>query len=271
MERVTTIDGEDEGRETLSFWRSGAVLLRGAAGRALDLVLPPSCPACRARTGSTGGLCVACWQKVTFLERPWCERLGTPLPLDLGAGILSAAAVADPPIFGRARSAVAYAGVVPDLVQSFKYRDRTDLAPMFGAWMARAFVDLADGADVLVPIPLHWSRLMARRFNQAAMLGHALSARVGVPCRTDLLERRRRTPRQVGLGERDRHNNVRGAFLVPPARRDAVAGRGVVLVDDVLTTGATLSAASRALLAAGARSVDVMTLARVVGPVRSDI
>ncbi|WP_288198156.1 ComF family protein [uncultured Pleomorphomonas sp.] len=255
-------------RPTLSLGVLGAAgrLARAACGEIADLVLPPACPVCRARLGSAGGLCADCWQGVRFLERPWCERLGTPLPIDLGPGILSAAAVADPPAFARARSAVSYEGPVPDLVHALKYADRTDLAPMLGAWMARAAHELVADADMLVPVPLHWGRLARRRFNQAALLAHEVGRLTGLPVATRLLLRSRRTPRQVGLGRDERARNMRGAFAVPDGKRMELAGRRPVLVDDVLTTGATLEAATRALLAAGAAAVDVLTLARVVAP-----
>lgn len=231
-----------------------------------DLVLPPACPVCRTRIGSPGGLCADCWGKVRFLERPWCERLGTPLPLDLGPGILSAAAIADPPAFARARSAVAYEGPVPDLVQALKYSDHTDLAPMLGAWMARAAHELVGDADMLLPIPLHFTRLARRRFNQAALLAGVVGGITGLPVRSDILVRSRRTPPQVGLGRDDRARNMRGAFAVPERRKAGIAGRKLILVDDVLTTGATLEAATRVLIKAGAGRVDVLTLARVVAP-----
>lgn len=241
-------------------------LVRATCGEIANLVLPPACPVCRARLGSAGGLCTDCWQAVRFLERPWCERLGTPLPIDLGPGILSAAAIADPPAFARARSAVAYEGPVPDLVHALKYTDRTDLAPMLGAWMARAAHELVADADMLVPVPLHWGRLARRRFNQSALLAHEVSRLTGLPVATRLLLRTRRTPQQVGLGRNERARNMRGAFAVPEGKKAALAGRRPILVDDVLTTGATLEAATRALLAAGATAVDVLTLARVVAP-----
>jgi ComF family protein len=241
-------------------------LLRAAGREIADLVLPPACPVCRVRLGSPAGLCADCWRKVRFLERPWCERLGTPLPLDLGPGILSAAAVADPPVYARARSAVSYEGPVPDLVQALKYGDRTDLAPMLGAWMARAAHELVADADLLLPVPLHWTRLARRRFNQAAMLSREVGRLTGLPVATDILLRARRTPPQVGLGRDGRIRNMHGAFVVPAGRIAALAGRRPILVDDVLTTGATLEAAARTLLSAGAIAVDVLTLARVVAP-----
>lgn len=262
------IDTQKSRRWTAHFGALASVvwLARRACSEVADLVLPPACPVCRNRLGSAGGLCADCWQTVRFLEHPWCERLGTPLPIDLGPGILSAAAIADPPVFARARSAVSYEGPVPDLVHALKYADRTDLAPMLGAWMARVAHELVADADLLVPIPLHWGRLASRRFNQAALLAHEVGRLTGLPVATRLLLRTRRTPQQVGLGRDDRARNMRGAFSVPDNKKAALAGCRPILVDDVLTTGATLEAATRALLAAGATSVDVLTLARVVAP-----
>jgi ComF family protein len=152
------------------------------------------------------------------------------------------------------------------LVVGFKHADRTFAVPAFGAWLARAGAELVGDGDVIVPVSLHRWRLAARRYNQAALLAQSLARYTGGACAVDALRRLRPTPSQGGLGRLARARNVRGAFAVPPSRRGLVDGRRVLLVDDVLTTGATVEAASRALLAAGARAVDVLTLARVVRP-----
>ena len=269
---MSVTGGRDGGRSAVFGRMSGVFARHGrparltrSLGRALvDLVLPPVCPACRAPVGSAPGLCLDCWTTVTFFEEPWCERLGTPLPVDLGPGTLSAEAVATPPVFGRSRAAVAYDGVVPRLVQAFKYGDRLDLAPMFAAWTARAGRDLLADCDLVVPVPLHRWRLLGRRYNQAAVLAARLARLAGRPYRPLVLVRRRSTRRQVGLSQASRAQNMAGAFAVPGWARSSVKGRRVLLVDDVYTTGATVSAACRALLRAGASQVDVLTLARVV-------
>ena len=245
--------------------------VRAALGFALDFGLPPLCPACRGLVADDGGLCAACWAQLSFIAPPFCERLGTPFGYDPGPGVLSTEAVANPPGFARARAAVRYDDIASALVHALKYGDRLDLAPTMGRWMARAGRELTDGADALVPVPLHWRRLWARRFNQAAALARASSQSCGVPVLDDALKRIRATPQQVGLKRADRAANVQGAFRVPDEGSPAVAGRRLVLVDDVLTSGATLDACARALLRAGAAQVDVLTFARVVDPLRAPI
>ena len=231
------------------------------------LGLPPLCPACRAPLGDPGGLCAACWSQLSFIAPPYCERLGIPFVYDPGPGILSMQAIADPPAYTRARAAVRYDDVARALVHAFKYGDRLDLAPTMGGWMARAGRELLADADSLVPVPLHWRRLWARRFNQSAALARIMATTSGVPMLDDVIRRVRATPQQVGLPRAQRATNVEGAFRVPTRRRVDVHGRRLVLVDDVLTSGATVDTCARALLRAGAANVDVIVFARVVDSV----
>lgn len=238
--------------------------LRATCSAVVDTALPMTCPACGLLTGNSRGLCVGCWSSLRFLEEPWCDRLGTPFPYDLGPGALSAAAIADPPVFARARSAVAHEDKAAALIHALKYADRTDLAPLIAALMARAGRDLLPSTDLIVPVPLHRFRLLSRRYNQSALLARELAAATGKPHAPTVLVRKRATRQQVGLSREGRADNVRGAFLVPPRARPRLAGRSVLLVDDVFTTGATVSAATRALLRGGAREVNVLTFARVV-------
>jgi ComF family protein len=245
--------------------------LRGALGIVLDVGLPPLCPACREPLGEHGGLCAACWAKLSFIAPPYCERLGIPFAYDPGPGILSMEAIADPPAYRKARAAVRYDDVARTLVHSLKYGDRMDLAPTLGAWMASAGRPLLAEADALVPVPLHWRRLWARRFNQSAALAQAVARRSGLPARHDLLRRVKPTPQQVGLSRAEREHNVQGAFKVPPAAKGEIVGRRLIVVDDVLTSGATADACCRALLRAGAAQVDVLVFARVVQAARVPI
>src|ERR1700722_8615693 len=230
---------------------------------ALDAIYPPTCLACRAATAQTGALCPECWRHMRFIERPFCERLGTPFEQDLGPGLLSPQAIADPPVFARARAVARFEdGPARRLVHRLKYSDRAELARPMGAWMARAGADVLGDADVIAPVPLHARRLWARRFNQAAALAREIAHRSGKPFEPALLQRVKATRSQVGLSREQRIANLQGAFRAAPGAR--IRGRRVARVDDVLTSGATANAAARALLRAGAAEVDLIVFARVV-------
>ncbi len=237
---------------------------------AVDLALPQLCAACREPVEGRG-LCPACWSKLSFITRPYCARLGIPFVYDPGPGILSMEAIADPPAYHRARAAVRFDDVARALVHGLKYGDRLDLAPMMGRWVSHAGREILAEADALVPVPLHWRRLWARRFNQSAMLAAAISKESGVPIAAGALKRVKPTAQQVGLSRTERAQNVQGAFRVPPEGKAAVAGRRLVLVDDVRTSGATVDGCARALLRAGAANVDVLIFARVAEPLRASI
>ncbi|MEI8144488.1 MAG: ComF family protein [Alphaproteobacteria bacterium] len=231
---------------------------------ALDLLLPAVCAACRDPVADHNALCPSCWKQVSFISEPVCERLGTPLPFDIGPGALSPAAIANPPDFDRARAAFRYDAVGRALIHALKYGDRQEVGPVLARWMARAGHRLLTDADALVPVPLHWTRLFSRRFNQAAELARAVAAISGVAYEPQLLVRGKRTRHQIGLSKAARATNVQGAFKVSPERLGWVRGRRIILVDDVLTTGATVAACTRALRRAGAVRIDVLTAARVV-------
>jgi ComF family protein len=243
-----------------------APVLRHLARAATDLVFPPSCLGCRQATEAHGSLCASCWSKVRFIERPFCERLGVPFPVDLGKeGLLSPEAVANPPVYGRARAVAHFDdGPVRHLVHRLKYGDRMELAKPLGGWMARAGSELLLDADLIVPVPLHQGRLMSRQFNQAEVLARAISNASGVPEDAFCLARVKATQSQVRLTRSQRALNVQGAFRVPDDMAARIEGRAIVLVDDVMTSGSTANAASRALLRAKARRVDVLVFARVV-------
>jgi ComF family protein len=243
-----------------------AVGLKRGGSRLLDIVLPPRCLKCGTAIDAVGAMCADCWPDVAFLAPPHCAACGLPFEFDLGPEALCGACARERPVFARARAAFRYEDGSKDLILRFKHADRTDAAPAFARWMARAGDALVADADLIAPVPLHWLRLFARRYNQAALLASALGALSGKPAVNDLLLRRRRTPSQGGLGATARRRNVAGAFTVHPRHRVRVADKRVLLVDDVLTTGATATACAGALLRAGAATVDVLTLARVVRP-----
>lgn len=230
---------------------------------AADLALPPICVSCHAQIDGHNLLCPGCWWRVNFIRPPVCDRLGSPLPFASEERPVSSAALANPPVFDRARAAACYDGVMRDLIHGMKFLDRHEGARLFGRMLADAARDLLPDAEVIVPMPLSWSRLVWRRFNQAALLAQALGRETGLPVELMALKRVRATASQVGLSFDERRRNVDGAFAVSPRRREKIAGRRVLLVDDVVTTGATANACAAALKAAGARGVDVVSLARV--------
>jgi ComF family protein len=240
--------------------------LAHAFARALDSVLPQRCLKCGVVVAAQGGaaLCPACWQTLSFLGAPCCACCGQPFDFDLGPDALCGACTQAPPAFDRARSVLRYDEASRDLILAFKHADRTSLTPAFAAWLKRAGDDLIPDADIIVPVPLHWSRLFGRRYNQAALLAMALGALTGKAVIPDLLTRRRATAKQGHLGRLARQRNVAGAFVLHPRRLQTLAGKRVLLIDDVITTGATVTSCAKVLRQAGAQAVDVLALARVI-------
>jgi ComF family protein len=211
-----------------------------------------------------GGLCAKCWPEVDFIAQPRCDCCGSPFPFEAEDGLICGSCYEHPPSWRKARSVFRYGGQSRKLVLAFKHGDRIDAAPGFARWMQRAGSDILGEIDLLVPVPLHRWRLFLRRYNQAAILANELGDVAGLKVMPDLLIRTRRTQSQGQLGRGERAGNVKGVFRVRNSRRSALEGKAVLLVDDVLTSGATANECARTLLENGARSVDVLTLARVV-------
>lgn len=249
-------------------WLTGRV---GQLGRvALDLLLPPHCAGCDTQVEAPGQLCAACFGRISFITEPCCARCGVPFAHAGEAGPEGAcvACVLNPPPWGQARAALLYDDASRRLVLPFKYADRTDLAAALAPSMARAGAALLGAADLLVPVPLHRRRLLSRRYNQAVLLARALGRLSGVAVLPDALARLRVTPQLASLAAAERARVVRGAFAVRPLRAPAILGRRILLIDDLLTSGATSGACTQALLAAGAAAVDVLVAARVPDPRR---
>ena len=242
--------------------RSPGALRRAAAALA-DLIMPPLCLACHKPLASHDALRPRCWGKIDFIRRPLCDRLGLPMPYDTGGTMISAAAAADPPDYDRARAVARFDGVMRELVHDLKFRDRHQGGRLLGRWLAQAGAELLIDADVIVPVPLPRGRLIRRRFNQSAILGLEVARLARVGYAPLALVRTRKTPPQVGLTRAQRRRNVAGAFAVPTERLPDIAGAKVLLVDDVITTGATVGACARTLKRAGASHVDVLALAIV--------
>lgn len=232
---------------------------------ALNLLLPPHCSACDVRVETAGQLCADCFGQTTFIGEPCCDRCGVAFEVAELGGTCQACET-NPPLFGQARAGFSYDAQGRRLILPLKHADRPELARVLAPHMARAGAALLRRADVLVPVPLHRRRLFQRRYNQAVLLACELSRIGEVPLLRDALLRTRPT---ASLGDKsavERADEVAGAFAVRPGREAGLIGRHVLLIDDVMTSGATANACTAILLAAGAAAVDVMVAARVPHP-----
>lgn len=228
----------------------------------LNLFFPPQCLVCDALVPTHGTLCTACWTSVPFISEPMCACCGLPLEFAVDAHTLCGECLREHPPYSRARAAFVYNEASRALVMKLKYQDELYLAPVFARWLATAGAELLAASDLVVPVPLHYWRMVGRRYNQSLLLARAITRHAGVPLLADGLRRTRRTPQQTGLTRAQREKNVKGAFTVPERHRAAIKGKSILLVDDVMTTGATLNACTETLLKAGAAQVNVLTLAR---------
>ncbi len=248
---------------------AGAVpsLLRRSGQGVLDFLFPPLCIRCRQHVGEAGGLCVTCWNAISFIEGPVCAACGLPFDVPAFEGQLCAVCHADPPSFDRARAVMRYDEASKDSILAFKHGDRLELVPSFARWLARTGNALLLEADIIAPVPLHRRRLWSRRYNQAAELARALARQAGKRFDPVLIERTRRTPSQGEMPSASaRRRNVSGAFRLAEGATARVKGQTVLVIDDVLTTGATVDACARVLKKGGAKAVFVLALARVVRP-----
>ena len=241
--------------------------LRPVADACVDALFPPACAACREETATGTSLCAACWADTTFLSGRGCSACGRDVP-GLAApepGFLCDTCRAHPPAWDRGAAVLAYEGAGRRVVLALKHGDRLDMAPMLGRWLARAGGGLAAEADLVVPVPMHWTRRLRRRFNQSEELARAFCRASGRPgiVAPWLLRRLRRTASQNGRDRAARAENMRGAIGLAPGAAERLSGRRILLVDDVLTTGATFNACAEACRAAGAAGVDILTLALV--------
>ncbi|MBO6948982.1 MAG: ComF family protein [Rhodospirillales bacterium] len=239
-------------------------ILKSVIRGAVDHLWPPVCAGCDVPVQGMGGLCPDCWDAVTFLSAPQCYACGVPFPFDAGEKALCAECMRARPPYERARAAFVYDDASRGMILAFKHADRTDLVPALVNWMKRPAAVLLADADFVCPVPLHWSRLLSRRYNQSALLSNALASGGQVRSVPDLLIRKRRTGTQGGKSRAARRRNVQGVFRVRPRYVSMLRDKRVLLVDDVMTTGATVEACARALLRVGAQGVDVITIARAV-------
>lgn len=231
---------------------------------ALRLIYPPRCVSCGEMVARDFALCATCWGQMDFISGLVCDCCGTPLPgEDSGAPEYCDDCLARPRPWSRGRAALLYREKARKLILAFKHGDRTELARPAAEWMHRAGRPILSPGMVVAPVPLHRLRLVARRFNQSALLSAGIAERAGFAHWPDLLVRTRKTRVQDGMGAEERFANLAGAIAVHPRYRERLRGRVVLLVDDVMTSGATLSTAAEACLAAGAEEVRVLVLGRV--------
>lgn len=228
----------------------------------LDFLLPPLCPGCQMPTQQHHHLCSTCWQKLNFIGHPACDICGFPLPFESPLGSQCATCLQAPPLFTMARSVVRYDEGSKPLILRFKHGDRLDLAKAFGPWLERTIHQhqLLDGIDAIVPVPLHWKRLFWRQYNQAGILGQYLAQHCSTPFMPQWLKRIKATPSQGAKTATQRKDNVRNVFKAHPDVKD----KRILLIDDVFTTGATITECARALVHGKTKEIRVLTLARVV-------
>jgi ComF family protein len=226
-------------------------------------IYPPRCLACTEATETPRGLCAAFWRDTAFIAGTACVKCGLPLIGEAGAEDVCESCLRHPPAWDRGAAVFLYDGAGRRMVLQLKHADRLDMVPPLAGWMATTGAALIAGADIIAPVPLHWRRLIRRRYNQSAELARRLSRITGKPALADLLVRDRQTSPQEGMNRAARAANQEGAFAVRPRHAARVAGRSVLLIDDVLTSGATLSNCAETLRAAGAARIDVLVLARV--------
>ncbi len=240
--------------------------LRGGQTIVTNLLFPPSCVSCHAAVDAPHSLCNSCFEQVVFIADPMCHVCGTPFAHEMGGNkgeqTLCASCMQHAPVYDKARSALNYDASSRKFVTRIKYADRTDMVPFAARLMAQAGHELWEEAELIIPVPLHWRRLVTRRYNQAFLLGKELSKLTEVPLLPDGLKRTKHTPPQTSLDWKHRQKNVKNAFGLNDKHADAIAGKVVILVDDVMTTGATLRACVKLLKKAKTSRVYVLTLAR---------
>ncbi len=232
--------------------------------QAVDTVLPPRCVVTGEMVDRQGMVAPEAWAQIDFIADPMCAQCGFPFEFEVEKGSLCASCIDHPPPFDKVRCALKYNDASRKMILGFKHADQVHTAKAFTPWLENAGAEILNEADILMPVPLHRWRLLARRYNQSAILAQNLWKTTKIPVMVDALKRVRATPSQGYLKAAERHKNVKRAFAVDPQQADEIKGKVIVLIDDVYTTGATTKECTKALLKAGAAKVHILALARVV-------
>lgn len=228
----------------------------------IDLLIPLRCAKCGIILENNHGLCATCWALIPFITKPYCKCCGLPFDFEIEEGALCGACSHTHPPYKTARSVFVYTSQSKDLILKFKHTDSIHSAPLFAEWMARLLEDVEN--PLCIPVPLHWTRLFMRTYNQAGLLAREIARLNGWTYDPSLLTRKRRTPSQGHLSKKERIKNIERAFTITDRKKIGLSNKTVILIDDVFTTGATLNACSKTLLTAGAKEIHALTLGRVV-------
>lgn len=238
--------------------------IKSAITTTLDVIYPPRCAACGCNVPENGNICATCWGNINFISDPQCEICGFPFDFQVEGGAICGGCMKDEPYFAKARAVFIYDDASSQMVTSFKYSDRLENRVSYARWMARVGAEMLASADYLVPVPLHFRKLLSRQYNQAALLATALAKISGKKVIVNGLLRHKNTVTQASFNRRLRLQNIRGAFKVNPKFIDVFEDKNMLLIDDVLTTGATADECAKVLLKAGAARVEVLTLAKTI-------
>jgi len=228
----------------------------------IDIIYPPVCLSCKNPVAEAISLCSDCWEDINFISNPKCQKCGMPFEIEAHDEALCGECIAKPPPYNQARAAFVYEDKSAPLITGFKYGDKLHSTKYFAGIMARSGKELIERTDIIVPVPLHRIRLFKRRYNQASLLANVIAKQNLLPVINNLLIRKKNTPPQASLLFRQRIKNVQGAFTFNAKYNEIIKGKNILLIDDVMTTGATIKSCCRRLLKAGASEVNVLTIAR---------
>ena len=229
--------------------------------RLIDFILPPVCPMCNNPVDEPHMLCADCFKQLNFITKPYCQKCGHPFEFDIKGDMICASCLKQMPIYNRARSVFVYDEGSKKLILPFKHADRTDLTHIISQFLLKDYRDLISEADAIVPVPLHITRLFLRHYNQSALLANRLAHMTHRCYLPNVLKRVRATPSQGHLSAKQRQKNIQNAFRV--SKPNLIQGQKILLIDDVMTTGATVSECTKILLKSGAERVDILTVCRV--------